>query len=611
MRDIPVLSLRDVNLSFGSKTLFDNLTIDIGRFDKITLVGHNGCGKSTLLKVLDGHLPQDTGERYEEPGINIVYMEQDPVFENEEISTEKFLRQQLKDPSLFYKAEEYTQSLEVNLKNPISILSGGERRRLALVSTFMQEPDVILMDEPTNHLDLSTIQWLERKLISFRGAFVVISHDRTFLSNITTAILWIERGHIHRLDKGFEYFYDWQSSLLDQEAQQMQRLGSLLKKEQRWLHRGVTARRKRNQGRIQKLHELREQRATLLQQPRTGNWNPPKEISASKVIIEAFNISKSFGDRVLVNDFSTRILKGDRIGIIGPNGAGKTTLLKLLTGAINPDVGLTKIGKKIDIVYLDQHRSELNPKKSIKEILCPSGGDHVGIGEEHRHVISYLKDFLFSPEQVDSKISTLSGGERNRLLLAKSLSLPSSILILDEPTNDLDMDTLDILQDMLDSYAGTILMVSHDRDFLDKTVTSIISFEENGKLIEYAGSYSDFLSAQKRKEKNVELKSQKPKITPFYKKKPAIEYKNRLTYKHTYRLKKIPTEMQELEKTILCCEEQLHDTTFYERDPKAFNKLSFDLESYEEKKMLLEEEWLKLELIQEELKIKKDEKEKK
>lgn len=602
-KNIPILSLRDATLSFGLKNLFNDLTIDINRFDKIALVGHNGSGKSTLLKVLNGNITPDISEQYKEPGIKVFYTEQNPLFKNEEMTGEDFIKSQLQTPSLFYKAEKYIQDLNANVKTPLKKLSGGERRHISLISAFSQEPDILLMDEPTNHLDLPTIQWLEKELSKFNGAFLVISHDRKFLENSTNTTLWLERGKLYRLNKGFQHFDQWKNSILEKELQNINLLEKKIKKETSWLHKGVTARRKRNQGRLRKLNLLRQERAEMIHQQKYGSWEPPKETSQSKVIIEAFNISKFFEEKVLIDNFSIRIMKGDRIGIIGANGSGKTTLLKLLTGTIKPDKGSVKQRKKIEVAYLDQQRKDLDSRKTIKEILCPGGGTHIKIGEKNQHVISYLKDFLFSPEQLTAKISTLSGGEKNRLLLAKSLTIPSSILILDEPTNDLDMDTLDMLEDMLDNYTGTILMVSHDRDFLDKTVTSIIAFEENNSLVEYAGGYSDFLSSKKTlPPKKIEKNQDKADK----KKKNARKKVNRLTYNQTYRLQQIPVSLEKLEKLIISLEIQLEDNSLYKNDPKAFNKITIDLEASKKEKILLEDEWLELQLLQEELEQQKD-----
>mgnify|MGYP000592346584 CR=1 FL=1 len=603
MRNIPVLSLRNVTLSFGLTTLFKDLTIDISRFNKIALVGHNGSGKSTLLKVLKGDIMPDSGEKYKEPGSKIIYVEQEPYFEHEDITGEDFLKLQLENASLFYKAEKYIQALNANITSPLKSLSGGERRHISLISAFSKEPDILLMDEPTNHLDLSTIQWLEKELSTFRGAFVIISHDRRFLENTTNTTLWLERGNIYCLNKGFQHFYTWKNSILEKKVQNIYHLEKQIQKEQNWLHRGVTARRKRNQGRIKKLNQLRQERAELISQKKNGVWSPPTEVSKSKVIIEAFRISKSFDQKILIDDFSIRIMKGNRIGIIGANGTGKTTLLRLLTGSIKPDSGSIKIRKKIDIVYLDQQRNELKGEKSIKEILCPDGGDHIKIGANSQHVISYLKEFLFSPEQLNSRVSTLSGGEKNRLLLAKSLSLPSSVLILDEPTNDLDMDTLDMLQEMLDAYTGTILMVSHDRDFLDKTVTSIVAFEESGKLTEYAGGYSDFLLSSKKKEKKQVTTIPEPTLK---KKKQPSQKKEKLSYNQVYKLNKIPVDLLNIEKKIVLREKKLSDTELYSKDPETFTTLTEELENFKKQKWLLEEEWLDLELLQEKLKTTKD-----
>lgn len=598
MKGIPVLNLRDVSLAFGDKVLFSDLALDVGKFDKIALIGHNGCGKSTLLKVLANLLTPDTGERYEEPGLTLAYVPQEPAFQNKNQTVDAYLNQHLDNPLFFYKAERYALDLGVDLTKTLGVLSGGEGRRVELTKALMQEPDILLLDEPTNHLDLSIIQWLEDTLNDFRGAFVVISHDRTFLNNVTNMVLWLDRGKIHTLDKGFQYFDAWQEDIINQEIKQSQRLGKILEKEQRWLQRGVTARRKRNQGRLRRLHDLRAQKSMLLRPPSSNSWELPKELNMSKVIIEAFDISKSYGDHILVHKFSTRILKGDRIGIIGPNGCGKTTLLKMLTNNLKPDSGTLRFGKKLDVVYMDQHRTPLKPEKSLKEILCPNGGDYIKVGETQRHVAAYLKDFLFDPKQAQALVSTLSGGERNRLLLAKSLAEPASVLVLDEPTNDLDMDTLDKLQELLDSFQGTLLMVSHDRDFLDKTASSIIAFENDGSLSEHVGGYSDYLTKRPlfldHTNKKVKIEK-KQKATSETRKSP----KEKLSFKHTYRLDTIPKELKKIDEQLTELESILANPTFYSQETQKFHECTQKLSDLKTLKENLENEWLELASLKE------------
>jgi len=600
MRDMPVLSLRDVTLRFGARTLLDDVELHVNRFDKVTLVGQNGCGKSTMLKVMGGVLDPDFGDVYVEPGLKIAYVPQDSVFEEHHPTIRDYFQELLPTPELFYKAQNYADALGVDLDRPWDGLSGGERRRISLVSAFMQEADLLLLDEPTNHLDLEAIQWLERFLLDFRGACVVISHDRTFLENITNTVLWLDRGKVRRLEKGFQHFEAWQETLIEQEMKQTERMGKLLEKEQHWLLRGVTARRKRNQGRLRRLEELREVRGAMLTESKAIAWGRPKEIPASRVVMEAFHLSKSYGDRVLIKDFSTRILKGDRIGIIGPNGGGKSTLLKMLTGGLAPDVGHVKFGKQNEVVYLDQQRSDLVLTKTVKEILCPSGGDQVGVGEARKHVVGYLKEFLFTAEHLDAPVGTLSGGERNRLLLARALSLPSSVLVLDEPTNDLDMDTLDKLQAMLDDYPGTLLIVSHDRSFLDQTVSSIIAFEGDGRVVEYAGGYQDYMRAKGRLEK---VKKTPPPLPVGKGKERMKEPLKRLSFNQSYRLEVIPGELEKLTAEMVALEAKLHDPELYSRDPKLFQKISGDFKTKSLQKIEMEQEWMELAMLQEELQV--------
>lgn len=641
MRDIPILNLRDVDLRYGTRQVLRGLSIDICRYDKLTLVGHNGCGKTTLLKILANKLQPDAGTRYEEPGLSIGYVPQEPTVEDTYPTVGAYLASLLSDPAHFYKAEALAQDLGVDLTQQPQVLSGGEGRRVALVAAFMENPDILLLDEPTNHLDLAAITWLEGALLDYNGAFIVISHDRAFLKNITSSVAWLDRGHIRRLDKGFASFEDWQHNLIEEEVKQTKRLGKLLEKEQRWLHRGVTARRRRNQGRLRRLSDLRATRASMLRQSRSANWALPKEISASQVIIEAFAISKAFGGPPLVKEFSTRILHGDRIGIIGPNGTGKSTLLKLLTGMLPPDSGVVRLGKRVDVVYMDQQRSELIPTKSVKEILCPSGGDHIKIGDKHKHVVAYLKDFMFRPEQAEALVSTLSGGEKNRLLLAKSLTLPSSIMVLDEPTNDLDMDTLDMLQNLLDDYAGTLLVVSHDRDFLDQTVTSIIAFEGDGKIMEHAGGYSDYLTYSSKgipagmvKGKNLgssALRGPRRRPSPgldasggsaddhsgdaWLKENDPLGFQDstepgagrqpqrreRLSYKDVFRLETLPGTIADLRDRLADLHQRLADPDLYTSHPDVFDALSCEAATLQHSLEKLEEEWLALAVKHEEV----------
>lgn len=580
----PLFALRDISLSFGGNPIFADLTLQITKGDRICLVGRNGTGKSTLLKVIAEIFDVDEGTRFVQPGTKIAYLPQEMSFpESQQIAD--YICAQTGAP--LYEVESMLSELGMQPNRVMAGLSGGEKRRIALALTLVQQPDILLLDEPTNHLDIPAIEWLEATLNSFRGAYLVISHDRAFLKKVSNSTLWLDRGHLRQHNKGYDDFDRWSDFILQDEERHLERLDTKLRQEMHWLHRGVTARRKRNQGRLKQLNLLRQERRTnLMNQVKSLKLGALDSGVSSKMVMEAINISKSFGDQILVNNFSTRIVRGDRIGIVGANGTGKSTLLKLLVKTLEPDAGRVRLGTKIELTYFDQMRDSLDPDKTLWESLCETGGDQVMVQGQHRHVMSYLRDFLFEEKQVRSPVSVLSGGEKNRLALAKCLAEPGNVIVLDEPTNDLDMDTLDLLLDTLSDYQGTLIIVSHDRDFLDKLTTSIIAFEGNGVIEEHVGGYSDYLAQRKV--------SQIPK--PKQEKTVAIQEKpiRKVTYNEKRELEVLPKTIDTLQNEIKIIESKLDQPTFYQTHQHEFVTLSARLETAKKELDTAEFRWLEL-----------------
>ncbi|MCY4239395.1 MAG: ATP-binding cassette domain-containing protein [Rhodospirillaceae bacterium] len=606
----PFLSLRNASIGFGGTPLFERLTLHLARGDMVSLVGRNGCGKSTLMKLVAGELDLDAGERYEEPSLSIAYLAQQPkmkaatsVFDWVSVSMARGAAQDNQG----HAVEAMLSALDLDGARDVTTLSGGEQRRAALAQVFVARPDLMLLDEPTNHLDISTVQWLENAMRQFKGAALVISHDRTFLANVTNRILWLQNGHLRGANHGFGAFDDWCEQVLENEAREARKLDARLREEARWLLRGVTARRRRNQGRLRKLEVLRASRAALLSETGRIRAKIDDGQARSKLVVEAREISKSFqGEtkkRPVVSKFSTRIRRGDRIGIIGANGTGKTTLLKLLIGEIRPDSGHVRVGKALTTAYFDQQRSLLNPKETLKSTLCESGGDLVQVGDQVRHVRGYLKDWLFDPREAEARVATLSGGQRNRLMLAKILATPSDLLVLDEPTNDLDMDTLDLLQDLLSEYPGTVLLVSHDRDFLDKTVSSTIVLEGDGHIREYAGGYTDHLSQRKEAPSRARMLQATPakRLKSSSSPEPP-KATTRLSYKEQRELDQLSERMTVLEREIAELEAELSDQALFTRDPGQFSESAGRLETARAELAESEDRWLILEMQREEVK---------
>src|SRR5690349_21425498 len=486
----PILSYEGLGLIQGEGWLFHGLDLYVGERDRLALIGRNGAGKTTLLKCLADLIDPDEGKRTIVPGTHVVLLEQDPKMDGFPTLQEWVLNG--RDAPEHHEAAAIADKLGIDLSRPTATASGGERRRAAITRALAQNPDVLLLDEPTNHLDLSAIEWLEEWLKRFSGAFIVISHDRTFLTRLTRSCIWLDRGSLRRAEIGFGGFDAWTERVYEEEGRAAEKLDAKLRLELHWLQRGVTARRRRNQGRLAKLHEMRAQRAAMLGPAGAAKLALAKDDVRSKTVIEADEVTKGYGDRAIIRDFSLRVQRGDRIGIVGPNGAGKTTLLKLLTGEIQPDSGTVTQAKTLSGIVIDQQRKLMEPQRRVKDVLA-NGGDWIQVRGHKKHIKGYLKEFLFDPALADAPIGSLSGGERSRLLLAREFAREANLLVLDEPTNDLDLETLDLLQEVIADYDGTVLIVSHDRDFLDRTVTITLGLEGSGKVDVVAGGYEDWI----------------------------------------------------------------------------------------------------------------------
>ena len=596
----PLLRLDHISLTFGGTPLLTDAALSVSSGDRIALVGRNGSGKSTLLKIAAGLIEPTDGEVFRHPSATIRYVPQAPDLDGFE-NVHAYVEDGLGPSDDVHRVSYMLDHLGLSGEEKPGQLSGGEARRAALARVIAPQPDILLLDEPTNHLDLTTIEWLESELQTIRSSIVLISHDRRFLENVSQSTIWLDRGETKRLGKSFAFFEEWRDKLLEEEEVEQQKLGRQIVREEHWLRYGVTARRKRNVRRLDELHQLRQKYKSY----RGPLGNVVIEASDSqesgKLVIEAKNISKAYGDRVLVDHFSTRIHRGDRIGLVGPNGIGKTTLLSMLSGILQPDSGTVKLGVNLEIATLDQKRS-LDETETLAHYLTDGRGDSVIVNGEQRHVVSYMKDFLFSPEQARTPIKELSGGERARLMLARVLSRPANLLILDEPTNDLDMETLDLLQELVSGFQGTVLLVSHDRDFLDRTVTSIIAPEGNGSWLEYAGGYSDMIAQRKGREieqkKFVKAASFEARTPPERVKR---EGKQKLSYKQKYALEKLPLEIDALHQTIAKMEKEFSDPDLYSRDAKRFEELSHLLDKNRKELETKEDAWLELEMLKEEL----------
>ena len=602
MAQPPILSLEGIGLQQGGRWLFggpdsDGLDLHIGPRDRLALIGRNGAGKTTLFRLINDQIEPDRGMRKVKPGTRIVVLEQEPDFSPYETLMDFALDGE--HPPAEHEIEAIAGQLGIDMATPAKGASGGEKRRAAIARALAQDPDLLLMDEPTNHLDLAAIEWLESWLDRYKGAFVVISHDRTFLKRLTRATIWLDRGILRRKDVGFGGYDAWEEQVYAEEARATEKLDAKLKLEAHWLERGVTARRKRNQGRLEKLWQMRAQRAAMINPTGAAKLGlSVDEENKSKSIIVADKVYKSFGtgedERKIIRDFSLRIQRGDRIGIVGSNGAGKTTLLKLLTGEMEPDEGSVTIAKSLTGVMIDQQRALLTPDKTVRDVLA-EGGDWIDVRGVRKHVQGYLKEFLFDPGIVDTKVGTMSGGERSRLLLAREFARKSNLLVLDEPTNDLDLETLDLLQEVIADYEGTVLIVSHDRDFLDKTVTLTLGLDGSGFVDIVAGGYEDW--EKKRTERNKAGKSKPARETGSPPPPPAPKSapkSAKLSYKDQRDYELLPERIEKLEAAIQRGEEILSDPALYTSDPQKFADITKGLENARAEKDAAEERWLEI-----------------
>ena len=596
----PLLTLQDVALTFGGTPLIERADLTIAPGERACLVGRNGSGKSTLMRIAAGFAEPDRGERFLQPGTTLRYLPQEPDFSGFG-STLDFVQAGLAPGDDPYRGRYLLESLGLTGEEDPSRLSGGEARRVALAQALAPEPDILLLDEPTNHLDLPAIEWLETELKRSRSALILISHDRRFLTALSRATIWLDRGVTRRIEQGFGSFEAWRDAFFEEEERDKHKLDRKIAAEEDWLRYGVTARRKRNVRRLSDLHDLRKKSREHRRPVGQAVMTATEGEASGTLIAEARRVSKSYGDQRIVDDLSLRVVRGDRLGIVGPNGAGKTTLINLLTGALAPDAGEIRLGTGLNMVHLDQRRASLDPDATVSEVLTGGRSDTVDVGGRSRHVVGYLKDFLFAPEQARTPVSVLSGGERNRLLIARTLAQASNLLVLDEPTNDLDLETLDLLQEMLGDYAGTLILVSHDRDFLDRVAGSVLVSEGEGRWVEYAGGYTDMLAQRGRGVEARETK-EKPRERAPRSESPregTKEARAKLGFKEQHELKTLPGRIAELEAGIAKLREVLSDTGLYGRDPERFHKATALLGKAEADLAHAEDRWLALEMQRE------------
>ncbi len=598
----PLLLLQEIHLALGTTRLLAGATLSVGAGERLVLVGRNGSGKSTLLKVAAGMLTPEKGTRFLQPGATLRYLPQEPDLAGYD-SVLAYVEEGLTAGDDPHRAHWLLDQLGLTGEEDPARLSGGEARRAALARALAPKPDILLLDEPTNHLDLPAIAWLEQELRQMRGALVTISHDRRFLENLSRAMVWLDRGTTRRLEQGFSKFEEWRDKILEEEEMEAHKLDRQIVREEHWMRYGVTARRKRNVRRVGELAGLRQRRREALSATGNVRMAASEAEGGGTVVMQAESITKGYGEAApVVRDFSTRILRRDRVGIVGPNGAGKTTLLNLLTGQLAPDEGSVRLGTSLAMVTLDQKRESLDPNTSLSAVLTGGHGDQVDVGGQRRHVIGYMKDFLFAPDQARTAVGVLSGGERGRLMLARAMATPSNLLVLDEPTNDLDLETLDLLEELLNDYGGTVLVVSHDRDFLDRVCTSVIVSEGDGAWQEYAGGYSDMVAQRGR---GVEAKASaeaptsqrgEPRAAPT----PPPPAKSRLTFKQQHALASLPAQIAKLEGEIAQVQQALASPGLYERDRARFERFTAALTAKQDELGKAEEAWLELEMLREE-----------
>ncbi|MBS9716348.1 ABC-F family ATP-binding cassette domain-containing protein [Pseudohalocynthiibacter aestuariivivens] len=597
MARAPLLQLSDISLTFGGDPIFKDLNLIVQPGDRVALVGRNGSGKSTLMKVMAGLVEPDMGSRAVTPGIQVSYMEQHP-----DLSAFRTLGEFASsglEPDQTYRVEMAAEGLKFDPTTPVGIASGGERRRAALAKLLAESPDLMLLDEPTNHLDIEAIQWLESQLKETRTAFVLISHDRAFLNELTRATLWIDRGKTRRQEKGFAAFEAWRDKTWQEEDEARHKLDRKLKAEARWAAEGISARRTRNQGRLRAFKEMKAGRSEHVMRQGAAAMELDSGQKSGKRVVDAQDISKIFDGRNILSNFSLRIERGDRVALVGPNGVGKTTLLKILIGEIEPDTGSVALGTNLEVAVFDQNRSKLSPEMTLwdsltgdPEMRVSGKADQIMVRGTPRHVVGYLKDFLFDERQARAKVKSLSGGEKARLLLAKIMARPSNLLVLDEPTNDLDVETLDLLQDILADYDGTVLLVSHDRDFLDRVAATTVAMEGDGKATVYAGGWSDYQNQRVVKES---LTHTKPKPAELKASKKSKQQPTRLSFTEQHRLDALPEEIARLEAEIAKLEDYLSTPELFSTSPAKFNKATEALVERQAALAAAEDEWLALE----------------
>jgi len=601
-----LIQLRDIALTFGGTPLLENAELSVSAGERVCLVGRNGSGKSTLLKIAAGLIEPDRGSRFLQPGATVRYLPQEPDFSGHR-TTLSYVQAGLAPGDDAYQAQYLLQQLGLTGEENPENLSGGEARRAALARVLAPAPDILLLDEPTNHLDLTTIEWLEAELKSRKSALVLISHDRRFLDTLSRITVWLDRGRTRRLEIGFQKFEARRDEILAEEELEQHKLDRKIAAEEDWVRYGVTARRKRNVRRMAELQTLRQTRRDYRGAAGKASILAAEAEKSGALVIEATDVCKSYDGRAIVKDFSTRIFRGDRIGIVGPNGSGKTTLLSMLIGTLAPDTGTIRLGANLQMAALDQSRDSLDPDWTLKEALTFGQGDTVTVGGQTKHVVGYMKDFLFSPQQIGTPLRALSGGERGRVMLARALAKPSNLLVLDEPTNDLDLETLDVLEETLADYAGTVILISHDRDFLDRVVNAVIVPEGSGKWNEYAGGYSDML-AQRGADIAIDKDTGKSGAARPAKDARAAPAQNgakparrKLSFNEKYALENLPKQMTKLESDIASLQKTLDDPTLYARDRKAFDAASTALAAAQAELHAAEEKWLELEMLREEI----------
>jgi ATP-binding cassette subfamily F protein uup len=601
---IPLLTLQNIALTFGGTPLLEDASLAVAEGSRICIVGRNGSGKSTLMKIAAGLVEPDLGARFIHPGVTLRYLPQEPDFGSHK-TVREYVESGLGPAGDPHRARVILEELGLTGDEAPETLSGGEARRAALAKTLAPDPDILLLDEPTNHLDIQAIEWLERKLNGMRAALVLISHDRRFLTNLSNATVWVDRGVTRSIGAGFSQFEAWRDEQLLQEESEHHKLARKIEREADWLRYGVTARRKRNVRRLAELQAMREERRTAKRAPGQVKLEAADGVLSGKLVIDAKAISKAFGLEPVVDKFSIRIHRGDRIGVAGPNGTGKTTLVNMLTGTLAPDGGDLRLGANLEIASLEQSRDSLKPEWTAGDALT-GGGDFVVINGVAKHVASYMQDFLFLPEQMRTPVKVLSGGERARLMLARALAKPSNLLVLDEPTNDLDLETLDVLEEMLGSYAGTLILISHDRDFLDRAVTSIIVPEGGGRWIEYAGGYSDMIAQRgdapfsaPGRNKPAKAGRDSPKLKPVA--NGEAKTKRRLSFNEKHALETLPAKIAALEEKVAGLQRRLNDPELYAKDRHTFEEVSAALVKAQAELAGAENRWLELEILREEI----------